>query len=156
MEDSLIYHILLFLHILAAVAAIGLNFSYAIWIVRGQKDTASLAFALKGVKFVDDYIANPLYLLAFATGLAMILMGKTVEPFIQWAILLYLIAMVIAYAIYTPTLRSQIQTLEKNGLSSALYQTIAKKSQMIGIIMGVMVLVILALKIIKPSLPSLW
>jgi hypothetical protein len=152
MENTIFYHIVLFFHVLSGVGAIGLNFSYAVWIKRGQKDIASLAFALKGVKFVDDYIANPLYLLAFVSGSGMILMGKKVEPYLQLAISIYVVAMVIAYALYTPILLRQIQMMEKVGSTSESYLLIAKKSNVIGIIMGIMVLTILALKIIKPTL----
>jgi len=48
-----------YIHILAAIVAIGLNISYAVWIIRAQRDPAHMSFALKGIKFLDDRIANP-------------------------------------------------------------------------------------------------
>ncbi len=55
-----IYTLLVFLHIFATMTAVGLNANYAIWIACGTRDPASLPFALRGVKFIDDYVANPL------------------------------------------------------------------------------------------------
>ena len=48
-----------YIHILAAITAVGLNISYAIWILRAQREQAHTAFALKGIKFLDDRIATP-------------------------------------------------------------------------------------------------
>ena len=43
-----------FLHILMAIAAVGFNASYAVWLVRARRHPEHLEFALKGVKFMDD------------------------------------------------------------------------------------------------------
>ena len=67
------------LHILFAIIAVGFNASYAVWLVRGQRDPAHLAFAVKGVKFMDDYIANPCYLLLLLSGLAMAFVPETLS-----------------------------------------------------------------------------
>ena len=61
-----------YIHILAAIVAVGLNISYAVWIVRARRDPAQMAFALKGVKFLDDRIANPAYGVLLITGLLMV------------------------------------------------------------------------------------
>ncbi|WP_299645289.1 hypothetical protein [uncultured Chloroflexus sp.] len=67
-----IYTLLVLLHILAAMTAVGLNASYAIWIARGTRNPASLPFAPHGVKFIDDYVANPCYLIGAVTSTLMI------------------------------------------------------------------------------------
>ena len=86
------------LHILFAIIAVGFNASYAVWLVRGQRDPAHLAFAVKGVKFMDDYIANPCYLLLLLSGLAMAFVAGhwgfqrwIVAALILWVILMGLI-----------------------------------------------------------------
>ena len=66
--------IIKFIHILAAIVAVGMNLSYAVWIIRAQREPAHTAFALKGVKFMDDYVANPAYIGLLITGLAMVLL----------------------------------------------------------------------------------
>jgi len=58
-----------FIHILLAIIAFGFNATYAIWITRAQRHPEHLDFALRGVKILDDYFANPAYLLLLASGL---------------------------------------------------------------------------------------
>ncbi len=147
-----IYTLLVFAHIFATMTAVGLNASYVIWILRGTKDAASLPFALRGVKFIDDYVANPCYLLGGVTGVVMIAMGKDVKPFLWVAIGLYVVAMAVAYGVYTPLLSRQIHTLEAQGIQSQEYQNLARRSNQVGAFMGILVVIILALKIFEPPL----
>ncbi|ABU58457.1 DUF2269 family protein [Roseiflexus castenholzii] len=147
-----IYTLLVFAHIFTTMAAVGLNASYVIWIARGTRDAASLPFALRGVKFIDDYVANPCYLVGGATGALMIVMGKAVAPFLWVAIGLYVLAMALAYGVYTPLLSQQIRTLEARGADDAEYQALARRSNQVGAAMGVLVVIILALKIFEPPL----
>ncbi len=150
--SPLIYTFLVFVHIVTTMVAVGLNASYVIWIVRGAKDEISLPFALRGIKFIDDYVANPCYLIGGATGVLMIVMGKAVAPFLWVAIGLYAAAMTIAYVVYTPTLSRQIRVLEEQGAQSAEYQALAQRSNRIGAFMGILVMIIVALKIFEPPL----
>ena len=57
------YEILKFLHVLLAIVAVGFNATYAVWLARAAKEPEHEAFALRGVKFLDDRIANPAYAL---------------------------------------------------------------------------------------------
>ncbi|MGB9632245.1 MAG: DUF2269 family protein [Chloroflexaceae bacterium] len=147
-----IYALLVFAHIFTTMVAVGLNASYVIWIRRGTNDAASLPFVLRGVKFIDDYIANPCYLVGGATGVLMIVMGKAVAPFLWVAIGLYVLAMALAYGVYTPLLSRQIKTLEARGTDDAEYKALARRSNQIGAVMGMLVLIIVALKIFEPPL----
>lgn len=150
--NPFLYTLLVFIHIFATMVAVGLNASYVIWILRGSKESASLSFALRGVKFIDDYVANPCYLAGGVTGVLMILMGKAVAPFLWVAIGLYVLAMVIAYGVYTPLLSRQIQTLAAKGADDPEYQRLAQRSNQIGAFMGILVVIILLLKIFEPPL----
>lgn len=150
--NPFLYTLLVFIHIFATMVAVGLNASYVIWILRGSKETASLSFALRGIKFIDDYVANPCYLAGGVTGVLMILMGKAVAPFLWVAIGLYVLAMAIAYGVYTPLLSRQIQMLAAKGAGDTEYQRLAQRSNQIGALMGVLVVAILLLKIFEPPL----
>ncbi|MBC8161067.1 MAG: DUF2269 family protein [Roseiflexaceae bacterium] len=149
--NPLLYTVLVFLHMLLSMLAVGFNFTYVIWILRGTRDQAMLPFALKTVKFIDDYLANPFYLIAGLTGVLMILMGKQIGSFLWVAIAIYVVAMLVAYLIYTPLLGRQIRVLAAEGPDSAAYQQVAQRSSIVGAGMGAAVLVIVALKIFEPS-----
>jgi hypothetical protein len=65
------YNVLKYGHVLLAMTAVGANLTYGIW----QGAIVSRApehegFVLRGIKFIDDRVANPCYLLLLLTGLS--------------------------------------------------------------------------------------
>jgi uncharacterized membrane protein len=146
--------IVLYIHVLAAIVAVGLNISYAVWIIRAQRDPAHTAFALKGIKFLDDRIANPAYGVLLVTGLLMVFLAgySLTTLWIDIALVLFALLVVVAVVFYTPTLREQIKLVESGDTSSAQFTRLAKRGQIAGQALGVIVLVILALMVFKPAL----
>ena len=55
------YEALKFFHVLFAIVAVGFNASYGIWLARAARERDHEAFALRGVKLLDDRFANPAY-----------------------------------------------------------------------------------------------
>ena len=143
-----------YIHILAAIVALGFNVSYVVWIMRAQREPAHETFALKGIKFLDDRIANPAYGVLLLTGLLMVfLAGYSITTFwIAAALVLFVVLVVLAVTQYTPTLRDQIKLAEAGDTTSAEFTRIAKRSQIVGQALGVIVLVILAMMVFKPHL----
>jgi uncharacterized membrane protein len=146
--------ILKFVHILAAIVAVGMNISYAVWIIRAQRDPSHTAFALKGIKFIDDRIANPAYGVLLITGIAMVfLIGyKITTLWIDIALVLFVALIVVAATQYTPTLRSQVKLAETGDTTSAEFTRLAKRGQTFGQVLGAIVLLILAMMVFKPTL----
>ena len=99
----------------AAIVAVGTNITYGVWIGRAKRDPASLPFALRGVKFLDDRVANPCYGLLVLTGFAMVGVSKMplTTPWVLMAIGLVLVVFAVAIFGYTPTLRRQIEALDR-------------------------------------------
>ena len=143
-----------FIHILAAIVAVGLNISYAVWIVRARRDPTHMSFALKGVKFLDDRIANPAYGLLLITGLLMVFLlpYPITTLWILVALVLYAALVVLALFFYTPALRAQIKLAESGDTSSAAFQQLGQRGQVLGQVLGVIVIVILAMMVFKPTL----
>ena len=103
-----------YIHILAAIVAVGFNVSYVVWITRAQREPAHETFALKGIKFLDDRIANPAYGVLLLTGLLMVFLGgfSFTALWIDVALVLYVVLIVLAVRFYTPSLREQIKLAE--------------------------------------------
>jgi uncharacterized membrane protein len=143
-----------YVHILAAIVAVGFNISYAVWIIRARRDPEHTAFALKGVKFLDDRIANPAYGVLLLTGILMVfLAGYSLTTFwIDAALVLFVLLIVVAVVFYTPALRDQIKLVESGDTSSAEFTRLARRGQFAGQALGVIVLVILAMMVFKPNL----
>ena len=107
----MLYTTLKFLHVVLAIIAIGFNSAYGLIIGRARKaGTAELAFALRTVKVMDDYVANPCYVLLLLTGVGMV--HTSGYPWsLRWihvSMALLVVAFVLAIGFYTPTLRKQI------------------------------------------------
>lgn len=149
-----LYTVLKFVHILFAIAAVGFNASYTVWLVRGRRDPENLEFALKGVKFMDDYVANPAYIGLLITGLALILVlpWNLLHSFwLEAALVLWVIVALLGFGVYTPTLSRQIKVLAAKGAKDEQYKWLDQRAQRIGPALGVIVLVIVGLMVFKPT-----
>jgi uncharacterized membrane protein len=148
------YTLVKFLHIFFAIVAVGFNATYALWLVRAQRDPDHLDFALRGVKLLDDYFANPAYLLLLVSGVVMVLIAGYPLFSTFWllaALILWVAAVAVGYLLYTPTLSRQIRVLAASGAKSADFQTLATRGTILGIGLAVIVLLILALMVFKPT-----
>src|SRR5467141_4410248 len=130
----MVFLIVKFIHILAAILAVGLNISYAVWIIRARSDPGHLPFALKGIKFLDDRIANPAYGVLLLSGLLMVVLLPIpiTTLWIIIALVLYAVLVVVAITQYTPTLRNQIKLADAGDTSSAEFNRLATRSRVLG------------------------
>lgn len=148
-----VYLTLKFLHILLAIIAVGFNATYAIWLTRAERDPRVAEYVLRGVKLLDDRIANPAYFLLLVSGLSMVVVaGYPLTTFwISSAIVLWVLAIGLGLLVYTPTLRRQIQMVGTYGVGTPEYRRIALRGTISGIVTMVLVLAILVLMVFKPS-----
>lgn len=148
-----IYVILKWIHVLMAITALGANITYGFWITRAAREPAHLAFTLKGIKFLDDRVANPAYGLLLLTGLATAGVGRIpfTTPWLQLGIVLFVILVVIAAAGYTPTLRRQIEALQTGGANSPEFQRLAGRATGLGITLVVIAVLIVFVMVSKPT-----
>ncbi len=143
-----------FLHVLLAIVAVGFNAAYGILIARAARQPEHLGHVLRTVKFLDDRVANPAYALLLVTGLAMAWVGgvELTQFWLATALGLYAILFVLGLAVYTPTLRAQIGALDASGPTSQEYRRLASRGNLVGAILGVIVVVIVFLMVTKPIL----
>lgn len=149
----MLYATLKYLHIVLAITAVGYNSAYGLIIGRARKaGTRELGFALRTVKVMDDYVANPCYALLLVTGVGMVHVAGYPWSllWIHGSMALLLVAFVIALGFYTPTLRKQIAILEASGPDNPEFARLSKRGAMLGGILGVIVLVIIGLMVYKP------
>ena len=148
------YLLLKWFHVLMAITAFGANITYGLWLARADREPQHLAFALRGVKALDDRVANPAYGILLLTGIAMVYLGRIpwTTPWLLASLILYVILVVIAAAGYTPTLRRQIVSLDAGGPKSPEYQALAARGMRLGILLAVIVAVIVFMMVTKPTL----
>jgi len=147
------YLVLKWIHIFAAITAVGANITYGVWNARSQSDPAHLGFALKGIKFIDDRIANPAYGVVLLTGLIMVFAGSWgFKLWVVLALILFVIMAVLAVAVYSPVLRKMIQAVDAGSTASAEFAGMLRQNRILGPVFGVIVALILVMMVFKPSL----
>ncbi|HEX6223269.1 MAG TPA: DUF2269 family protein [Chryseolinea sp.] len=148
-----LYQILKFIHVFAAIIAVGFNFSYIVWLVRGKMQKEHLLYSLRGIKLMDDRVANPCYGLALISGFAMTYVGEYNILAVSWILyplILFGIMGLLAFGIYSPNLKKQIKIVEEYGGDSHEYKAIEKKQMLTGVILFVLAFSIVAIMVIKP------
>ncbi len=146
------YLVLKFIHIASAITAVA-NITYGMWNARIAADPTHTSFVLKGIKFLDDRIANPAYGVLFISGLIMVFAGHW--GFALWvivAIVLFVAVAAIGGAVFTPLLRNQIRLADAGDTTSAEFTRLANRSRVIGPALGLLVVLILVTMVFKPTL----
>lgn len=149
-----LYLVLKFIHIFAAIVAVGSNITYGIWTIRGQREPAHTGFALKGIKFLDDRVANPAYGVLLLSGLLLVLTGpfRFTQLWVLIALALFALLVVVGLFVYTPALRDQVKLADAGDTSSPDFVRLARRAQLAGPATGLIVVLILVMMVFKPTL----
>lgn len=153
----MLYLSLKLLHVFLAIVAVGFNVSYGIIIGRARRlggtDGREFQFALRTVRFMDDKIANPCYILLLLTGVSMVhVAGYPWKlKWIHGSMALLVVLAILGFAVYTPTLRKQLAALEARGPQDPEFLRLSKRGSMLGGIIGLLVVAILYLMVFKPA-----
>ncbi|HKB17455.1 MAG TPA: DUF2269 family protein [Candidatus Dormibacteraeota bacterium] len=149
-----LYLLLKFIHIAAAITAVGANITYGVWNARSQSEPAHLGFALKGIKFIDDRIANPAYGVLLLTGALMLAVGhwSITSLWVILALVLFAILVVVAVALYSPLLGKLIAVVDGGDTTSPEFSRLINRNRVLGAVLGLLVLLILVMMVFKPSL----
>jgi hypothetical protein len=144
-----------FFHVLLAIVAVGFNATYGVWLARvAREPVPTQSFVLRGIKRLDDWFANPAYILLAVTGVTMVLVGELrfTTFWIAGGIVLWAVAVALGFFVYTPILRSQIHALETAGPDSDDYKRHSANARFVGILLAVIVVVIVFVMVTKPTI----
>ncbi|MDQ7848759.1 MAG: DUF2269 family protein, partial [Armatimonadota bacterium] len=99
-----LYLLLKFLHVLAAMVAVGTNATYGLLLARAHREPAHLGHVRESVRALDRSIANPAYVVVLVTGLLLVWVGPVplAAPWLLSALLLFLLAAVLGLGVLTP------------------------------------------------------
>jgi hypothetical protein len=145
------YTLLKYLHVLLAITAVGSNITYGVWKTLGAREPAHAPFALKGIAFIDNRVANPAYGGLLITGLILLAVGQV--GFRGWviaALILFALLIVIAVGFYSRVVRQQIQVMDAEGVASAAYKRLDAQAMTYGIVSLVIALLIVFMMVVKP------
>jgi uncharacterized membrane protein len=140
------------LHVLSAITAVGSNFTYGVWSALAKKEPAHLGFALRGIKFVDDRVANPAYGVLLVTGLIMTFtMYKITLTWILIGLGLYAVMAVLGVAVIGPSLTAQVKALDEGGAASPRYRAAEARVRGVGMFLGVLAVFVVFVMVVKPQ-----
>jgi uncharacterized membrane protein len=141
------------LHVLLAIVAVGSNATYGIWQARAAREPQHIGWTLRGVKFIDDRVANPSYIGLAVVGVLLVLTGpwRFEMLWIAVSIGLYLLLMVVGIAVYTPTLSRQIRVYETDGPASTEFTALTGRARLLGMVLALIVVAIVVLMVVKPG-----
>ena len=151
--------LLLVLHVLGAVVALGFSLSYGLWIGRGDVEgPGERAFALRTVSWIDRRITTPAYVLQLVTGLLLV---ATLDwdllraAWLELSLGLYVALTFLAITVYAPAFRRQRTLAERIAAGEggeSEYVTAASTARTWGVVVVAMTLTIFVLMVWKPPL----
>lgn len=151
----MIYTIAKWIHILCAIVSLGANLTYFPWFMTVPKTRETLVYTLKTIRLLDNWIANPAYILAYITGEIMMRVGGQIHYSTSWmtvAISLYAMISVLGLFIYAPMLKKQQQLAETKGADDADYQRVSRNGIVLGTVIVILTIGITYLMVAKPHL----
>lgn len=145
------YNLILATHILAVIVAVGSNVTYGIWLHLAGSDRDRILFAIRGVRWIDRRVALPGYLVAFVTGVAMVLTGmwRFDQGWILISIVLYLVTALAGFTLFAPAIRRQVAEAERDPRTDA-YEAAAGQTARLGYLTVGIVTLIAVLMVTKP------
>jgi uncharacterized membrane protein len=151
----MLYPIVKWIHILCAIVALGANLTYFPWFIRVSKNREALVFTLSTIRILDNWIANPAYVLSYITGEVMMRIGGYIHystPWMTVSLILYATISVLGIFVYAPMLKKQQKLAETVGPGDINYQRVSRNGIILGIIIVILTVGITFLMVNKPQL----
>ncbi|MGH7721697.1 MAG: DUF2269 family protein [Candidatus Dormibacteria bacterium] len=141
------------LHVLSAIVALGANLTYPLWTSRAERDPAHLGFALRGVKLLDDRVANPAYGVLLITGLIMAFTQYSITlTWILAGLVIFVVVAGLATALYSPALSRQIRAVDAEGSAGPAYRSARATAAGVGMFMTILLVAVVVVMVFKPQL----
>ncbi|HSL10821.1 MAG TPA: DUF2269 family protein [Actinomycetota bacterium] len=159
MSETVVFRIVLFLHVVGAVIALGFSLSYGLWLARGDAVGGERrAFALQTVSWIDRRLTTPAYVMQAVTGIALVFLtdvDRFREAWLELSIGIYVVLTVLAIARYAPAHRRQTalaEALATGDGDARAYADASTVARRWGSVVTALTVVILFLMVWKPTL----
>ncbi len=145
--------ILLTLHILSALVAVGATVSYFFWLRRAALVPESRKFTLETLRLMDLRMVTPAYVILFLTGLGLIDRAKWgwSTPWLELSILLF-VALMGLVGFHTRLMKRQIALAGDGSSDPAEYDASHNRGRIFMLAKVVVIIVIVYLMVYKPPL----
>jgi uncharacterized membrane protein len=133
------YDLVKYLHVVAAITAVGFNLSYGVWLTVTARTPEHRLPVLRTIKRLDDWIANPAYVVLLLSGLAILAIGSIpiTTTWILAALGLYALLVVLGLGVFGRALATQIRLLQDGSASPAAYDVVVGRTTWSGALLVV-------------------
>ena len=149
-----IVQILLTLHILASLVAVGATVSYLFWLRRAVLVPESRSFTLETIRLLERFMVVPAYVIVLLSGLGLVDRAGWAwsTPWLELSILLFVVLMGLV-GVQARVIKGQIALAADGSADSADYDRAHARGRLL---LGLKVVVIIALVYLMVFKPGLW
>ena len=145
--------ILLTIHVLAALVAVGATVSYFFWLRRAVLVPESRSFTLETVRMMERRMVIPAYVIILLTGLGLIDRAGWAwsTPWLELA-LMFLVVLMGLSGLYARTIKGQVALVSDGPADSTEYERLHARARIILVLKVVLIIVMVYLMVFKPAL----
>jgi uncharacterized membrane protein len=112
-----------------------------------------MGWALRGIKFLDDRVANPAYGGLLVVGVILVLIGpwEFTDPWVYASIGLYVVLAIVAFRVYSPVLTRSIAAFDAGGADAPEFRQLAGRTRQVGMLLGVLTILLVITMVVKPG-----
>ena len=143
---------LLFLHILSAIVAVGVNASYFFWLRRAVVVPETRTYTLTTIRLLETRIAIPAYVIALATGVALALTSGPSfgTAWVDAAVVIWLVIMAIG-GFHARVVKRQLAAADSG--DSDAYESGHARGR---VLMALIMLCAMGMLFLMVAKPALW
>ena len=143
---------MLFLHILSAIVAVGVNASYFFWLRRAVVVPETRTYTLTTIRLLETRIAIPAYVIALATGVALALIyGPSFgTAWVDTAVVIWIVIMAIG-GFHARVVKRQLAAADSG--DSDAYESGHARGR---ILMALIMLCAMGMLFLMVAKPALW
>lgn len=143
---------LLFLHILSAIVAVGVNASYFFWLRRAVVVPETRTYTLTTIRLLETRIAIPAYVIALATGVALALIyGPSFgTAWVDTAVVIWIVIMAIG-GFHARVVKRQLAAADSG--DSDAYESGHARGR---VLMALIMLCAMGMLFLMVAKPALW
>ena len=154
-------NLVLFLHVLGAIVAVGPSATYGIWIRRTERvEPQAAPHVLRTVRWIDRRLVTPAFAAQAVTGILLIRLEHVAFWRAHWlvaGVAIYAAVMAGAIAVVGPLARRRLDLAERGGPNGPddvrlAYEAVGRRLRPILGVVAVATLAIVYLMVAKPSL----
>jgi uncharacterized membrane protein len=153
--------VVLVLHIMGAIVALGFSLSYGLWTARGSAEgAAQRVFALRTVSWIDRRFTTPAYVLQAVTGVLLVALidwDLLRQAWLEVSIGIYVLLTILAIVAFAPAHRRQTAVAERIAAGEDLeaeHTSAATAATRWGLVVTLLTVLIVVLMVSKPALWS--